>query len=144
MNVERITSKESDTNALFVLILIYVKIVKSHQATAILSLKSSIQNKLHTKYSQSLRMIRKTPLKLMGIEYNYPSSLLWINYLMHLEELSNRTMEDSTLDVITIVHIVLLNETLRKSKSRKRSKKSVWFKSLKKRQKSNSKNLLKR
>lgn len=53
-------------------------------------------------------------------------------------------MEDSTLDVITIVHTVFSNETLRKSKSRKKRKKSVFSKSLKKRQKLNKKNLLKR
>lgn len=144
MNVENITSKESDTNAQFVLISIYVKIVKSRQVIAIHSLKLSIQNKLLTKFSQSLRMIKKTLLKLMDIEFNYHSSPLWINYLMHLEELSNQTMKDSTLDVINIVHTVLSKETLRKSKSRKSRNKSVWFKSLKKRQKFNKKNLLRR
>lgn len=144
MNVESITLKESDTNALFVLISICVKIVKSHQVTAILSLKLSIQNKLLIKFSQSLRMIKKTLLKLMDTKFNYHSSPLWINYLMPLEELSNQTMEDSILDVITIVHTVHSKETLRKSKSRKRRNKSVWFKSLKKRQKFNKKNLLRR
>lgn len=144
MNVESIALKESDTNALFVLILICVKIVKWLQAIAIHSSKLSIQNKLLTRFSQSLMMIRKILLKWMDIEFNYLSSLLWTNYSMHLEELSNLTMEDSTLDVITIVHTVFSNETLRKSKSRKKRKKSVFSKSLKKRQKFNKKNLLKR
>lgn len=80
----------------------------------------------------------------MDTEFNYLSFLLWTNYSMHLEELSNLTMEDSTLDLITIVHNVLSNETLRKSKSRKKRKKNVCSKSLKKRQKFNKKNLFKR
>lgn len=143
INVANITSKELDTNVQFVLISTYVKIVKLHQVTAIHSSKSNIQNKPHIKFSLSSKMIRRTLLKSMDIEFNYHNFQLWTSCLMPLVDLFNLNMEDSTLGVTVIDHTVLLNETLRRSKNRKK-KKNVLFKNLKRRQKYKRKSLLKR
>lgn len=143
MNAEKIASKESDTNVQFALILTCAKIVRLLQAIVIHSLKSNIPNRLLTKSLPLLKMIMKILLKWMDIEFNYHNSLLWINYLMHLEDHSKIAKEDSILDLNKIIHNVLLKETFKKRK-RKKWKRKFSLKSLKRKQRSKSKSLLKR
>jgi len=143
MSVESMTLKESDINALFVLISTYVKIVKLFQATVIPSLKLSIQNKLLTKSLLSFKMIMKIHLSWMDIEFNYHNFLLWINCLMLLEDLSNLIKEDLTLDLMDNILIVLSKEILRK-RNKRNQKRKLWYKNLKRKQKSKKKSLLKK